>query len=136
MNKILTAFIIGSSFLAFVMFFIGFHSYSGNFNENNCLNNWFNIDPYFFYTLFAPFYLGTMSSLAIVIHQYNKTSIRNSFLIVSLLSAFLTGIAITVCQIYNFSNKRLREQYLRLIVYHFIVYNIIIATLYKIIIGE
>lgn len=130
MKDALKAFLIGSSFPSFVLFFIGFHTYSGKFHNKNCIARWFNIEPYFFYTLVAPVYLGLMSVKAVLMSRYFQISMRTSFFIVSIISAILVSGGITVCHIYRFSKKRLREQYLRLLGYHILLYNIIIANLY------
>ena len=130
MENVLKAFLIGSSFPAFVLFFIGFHAYSGKFRKKNCIAQWFNIEPYFFYTLIAPVYMGLMSVLAILISCYFQISIRTAFFIVSIISTVIVSTAITVCKVYRFSKERLREQYLRLLGYHLLLYNIIISNLY------
>lgn len=131
MQDSLTAFIVGSSWPAFVLFFMGFHSYDKKFNKNNCIEKIFDTDPYYFYTILAPVYMGTMSMGAVWLHNYYNISIRAAFLIISLISASLVAVSITVCDVYNFSQERLIEQYLRLIVYHLLLYNLIIATLYE-----
>jgi signal transduction histidine kinase len=134
-TQLIKGFVVGSSWPVFVLFFMGFYSYSYNkkINENNCLSKYLNIDPYYFYTIMAPLYLGTMTSIAIYLHQNYDISIEKSFLIISLISAFITSLAITICSIYNFSDERLKEQYLRLIIYHLIIYNLVILTIYKLI---
>ena len=130
MEKALKAFLVGSSFPAFILFFIGFHAYSGKFRRKNCINQWFSMEPYFFYTLIAPLYMGSMSVLAVLLAKYAKISVRASFFAVSIVSFLIVSAAITVCDIYQFSKKRLREQYVRLLGYHIFLYNVVIANLY------
>ena len=131
MQDILTAFIVGSSWPAFVTFFYGFHYYDKKFNKDNCVEKILDIDPYYFYTIVAPLYMGIMSAIAIGLHKYFDISVRTAFLIISLISAVIVAISITVCDIYNFSQSRLTEQYVRLIIYHLLLYNLVIATLYE-----
>jgi len=130
MKNALKAFLIGSSFPAFVFFFIGFHTYTNKFNKKNCVAAWFNMEPYYFYTLVAPVYMGLMSVVAILLSKHTKLSVRMSFFVISIISSLIVSAAITVCQIYRFSKHRLREQYVRLLGYHMLLYNIIIANLY------
>lgn len=130
MKDALKAFLIGSSFPAFFLFFIGFHSYTNKFNKNNCIAAWFKMEPYYFYTLVAPVYMGTMSMLAILLCKYAKIAVRTSFFIVSIVSTLLVSTAITMCDVYRFSKTRLKEQYIRLLGYHFFLYNIVIVNLY------
>ena len=135
-KNILLSFVVGSSFLSFFLFFMGFHTYSNKYNKENCVSQWFKLEPYYFYTLLAPVYLGLMSVFALLIHQYTKISIRKSFLIISLLSPIIVSMAITKCKIYDFSKQRLMEQYLRLMVYHILLFNGIIANLYLAVTGK
>ena len=130
MKKFLKAFLAGSSFPAFFLFFIGFHGNSEKYNKKNCISRWFDKESYFFYTLIAPPYMGLMSVLAVMINQYFKITIRKAFFIISIISPILVSVAITQCNIYTFSKIRLKEQYLRLLGYHMFLFNIIIANIY------
>lgn len=124
------AFIIGSSIIAIIMMYIGFFGYQGKLNPNNCLEKNFNVNPFMTYAIVAPIYLGVMSSIAIFIKNKFNISTRKSFLIIGVISALIVSIAITVCHVYPFSRKRLVEQYLRLQIYHFFIYSVIISNLY------
>ena len=128
-KQLLTAFIVGSSWISFALFFLGFHTYKGKFKKNNCLNKY--IEPYYFYTLFAPVYMGIMSVIAVYIHQHYNMSIEKSFIIISLVSPVIVSVAITMCDIYNFNQLRLIEQYARLIIYHSILFNLVILPIIK-----
>ena len=137
-KNILLSFIIGSSWISFVMWFRGFNSYTNSkknkkygINKNNCLNNVFNMEPYYVYTIIAPLFMGIMSSLAVAISIYFKLSIIKSFFIISIISPILVSIAIKLCNIYTFTELRYKFQYLKLMFYHSILYNILIVNIYK-----
>ena len=141
MNKntknIFIAFIIGSSWLSVVLWFKWFQDYKNDdkFDENNCVKKILNLDLYYFYTIFAPVYIGFMCSCAIMISIYFKYSIRKSFFIISLISPLLVYIAINLCNVYNWTNERYREQLLRLFIFHSLLYNIINVTIYKMLVN-
>lgn len=128
------AFIVGSSLLAFGSFFIGFNSVQDYIFPDNCLKNMSKYpfeDMYFTYTIFAPIYLGTLSMLAVFIHDYFKITMNMSFLITGIISSMLVSGFITLCHIYKYPRKRLVEQYFRLLIYHGIVFNFIISPIYQ-----
>ena len=130
MKNILKAFLVGSSFPSFILFFLGFHKYVGAYNKNNCIAGLFKMEPYFFYTIVAPVYLGLMSVCAVMIYQHFKISIRKAFFIISIISPIIVSTAITLCKVYTFSKMRLREQYARLFGYHMLLFNVVIANIY------
>ena len=138
MNKdiknILLAFVIGSSWLSVGLWFKWFHDYKINnkYDENNCVKEILGIDLYYFYTLFAPIYIGFLCSCAVMISIYFKYSIRKSFFIISLISPILVFIAINICRVYNWNDERYREQLFRLLIFHSLLYNVINVSLYKI----
>ena len=131
LRKVATAFIIGSSWVSFVYWFIGFHSYSGKFNKDNCIMGWLNEDPYYIYTIGAPLYIGLMSAFAVILSMQSKLSIRTAFFIIGIISPIRVSIVITRCNIYNFTSGRYKEQYARLLFYHFLLYNVVIASTYE-----
>jgi hypothetical protein len=131
MTNYLKAFIVGSSLPAFALFFIGFYGNKKYISTENCVTKTLDIEPYIFYTIGAPLYMGLMSMLAVLISQQYKLSIQKSFFIVSLLSPIIVSFLITYCDIYTFSPHRLKQQYLRLFVYHFMLYNLVIFTIYE-----
>ena len=135
-KNILLAFVIGSSWLSVVLWFKWFHEYKvgNNFNEHNCVKKILNINLYYFYTIFAPVYIGFMCSCAVLINIYFKYSIRKSFFIISLISPILVYITINLCNVYNWSDGRYKEQLLRLFIFHSLLYNIINVTIYKLLV--
>ena len=129
-KQIFLAFVTGSSWLAIILFFIGFSQYKGKLNPNNCLQQLLQSDPIMVYPLIAPLYLGLMSAIAIFIRNRYGITTRKAFFIIGIISALIVSIIITVCKIYPFSKTRLFEQYVRLQIYHFVVYSIIIANIF------
>ena len=131
MTNYLKAFIVGSSLPAFALFFIGFYANKKHISSQNCVTKTLDLEPYIFYTIGAPIYMGLMSMLAVLISQQFKLSIQQSFCVVSLISPIIISFLITYCDIYTFSPRRLKEQYIRLFAYHFMLYNLIIFTIYE-----
>ncbi|MHB1955497.1 MAG: hypothetical protein ACYCOU_17310 [Sulfobacillus sp.] len=127
-SYILKAFISGASWPAFVLFFVGFHALKPQLNPDNCIVSVLKQSPYFVYTIIAPAYLGVMSVFAAWISETFSLSLFASFGAVSLVSAAIVSIAITLCGIYQFSSARLHAQYLRLVFYHFLVFEFIGAV--------
>ncbi len=121
------AFISGSSFPAFILFFIGFWGHRKLFNPQSCIGP----NVYYLYTLGAPLYLGLMSVLALILHRVIGISLTLSFFLIGILSALLISVAITVCRTYQFTPSRLIEQYFRLQIYHFITFSGIILMIYN-----
>ncbi len=72
-----------------------------------------------------------MSALAIILHIYGNLSIRQSYFLIGIISASLVSVVITHCDIYNFTQKRLYQQYIILQIFHFLTFSIIIANIYK-----
>ena len=130
MKNLLKAFLVGSSFPSFILFFLGFHRYVGTYHKKNCIAGVFKMEPYFFYTIIAPIYLGLMSVCAAMIDQHFKVSVRKAFFIISVISPVIVSTAITLCKVYTFSKDRLRQQYLRLFGYHMLLFNVVIANIY------
>lgn len=130
MRDYLKAFIVGSSWLAFVFLFIGFGNIQGEVNKNNCAERATGISTYRVYTIVAPIYLGIMSMVAIYIRDWQQISTRKAFFIIGIVSALIVSFAITFCKVYNWTTSRYLLQYVKLQLYHFIIYSIIIASLY------
>lgn len=135
LRELFSGFVVGASFLSFILFFIGFGDYKikGGYNKDSCIYRLLNKDPYMIYTILAPLYMGVMSMLAVALSIYTRLSLRMGYLIISLISTILVSITITICDVYNFSTDRYREQYLRLLFYHLFLYNVIIVNVYKVI---
>ena len=94
-KQLLKAFIIGSSFFAFILFFLGFGSIQHQVNKNNCVEKYIGINTYGAYTIIVPFYLGLMSAIAIYIQDRYDMSIRKAFFLIGIISAIIVSIVIT-----------------------------------------
>lgn len=130
-KKSLLAFVIGSSWLSFIVLFIGFFGLPENrIRKDNCLTECFGINPKLGYGILAPLYLGIMSAIAIKIKDKYRLTVRKSFFIIGVISAIIVSVLITVCRMYPFTTSRLIEQYFRLQIYHFFIYSVIIANIY------
>lgn len=132
-KQLLSAFVVGSSWLIFVTFFRIFYRYEENqkFSANNCIQRIFNVTPYYFYTLVAPFYFGVMSIFGVILKKYLDISIYSAFVLVALLSSLVISIAITRCDLYTFSPVRLREQYFSVLQIHSFFFVVVIANLLR-----
>ncbi|ANB50959.1 hypothetical protein [Powai lake megavirus] len=130
MKDFLKAFIIGSCWFSFILFFIGFGNIQSDVDQNNCAKNIFGIDTYKLYIMLAPLYMGLMSVLAIKIRNHYQISTREAFFIIGIISAIIISIVISICHIYNWSQQRYIWQYIKLQFYHFVLFSGIIATIY------
>ena len=130
MKDYIKAFIIGSCWFSFVLLFIGFGNTQDHVDTNNCAEKITGISTYHFYTIAAPIYLGIMSAIAIWIRNKYQISTRKAFFIIGIISAIIVSVLITVCHVYNWTPERYHLQYIKLQFYHFVLYSIIIASLY------
>ena len=128
-KDLLTAFVVGSSWLVFAPFFRIFYNYGPQYHKKNCIEKNLHIKPYHFYTVAAPFYFGIMSVLGVFLSKYY--SIYTAFGIVALLSATIVSTAITICDLYTFSPERLKQQYFGILKYHSFFYLVVIVGLYR-----
>jgi hypothetical protein len=127
MKDLLKAFIIGSCWFSFVIFFLGFYGMQSGVNKNNCSSFLYG-NTYMLYTVMAPLYIGLMSSLAIAMRNYLKISTREAFVVTGIISATIVYVFISLCSVYKADPGDFK--YLRLLIYHFFLYSGIIATLY------
>ena len=124
MNKdYLKSFIIGSSFPSFIIFFIAV-SYFLLYEKTGLMN-------YHRYSILAPLGIGLMSLFAKYIHLNYNMKLKDTYLIISLISAFFISSFITTIQTYNFEIRSRRGiiQYLLIFTGHLLVYNKIIYPL-------
>ena len=62
MRNVLKAFIVGSSWFSFILFFTGFDSLKSSYNMKNMEKITNGINPYFVYTICAPLYFAKIST--------------------------------------------------------------------------
>ena len=124
MNKkeLLKSFIIGSSIPAFIILFVAviylFKIKEATFN-------------YYRYSILAPIGIGFLSMLSKYISITYNINLKNSYFIISLLSALFVSINISRGKgAYKFkSNNRWYFQYLLIFIGHLFIYNKIIYPL-------
>ena len=111
MPKYFRSFIIGSSLPAFFVFFLRVASTTTNKRNYS----------YKLYSFLAPLYLGLMNILALKIGYYY----------VSLISPMIVILVARLFEVYNFTKKEWYNYYFRIMLMHFITYNIVISFLDK-----
>ena len=120
-NEYIRAFVIGSSFIAFVPFFY----VVSNFNPID-----FNFN-YKAYTFIAPVYLGLMNVLSLFFKNKFNLSDRKRYLLIGLISPTIVLFTILSLKLYNYTLKRWIVHSIKLYLIHFLIWNIIIYYLNK-----
>ena len=121
-KELLKSFIIGSSIPAFIILFVAviylFKIKEATFN-------------YYRYSILAPIGIGLLSMLSKYISITYNINLKNSYFIISLLSALFVSINISIGDgAYKFkSNNRWYFQYLLIFIGHLFIYNKIIYPL-------
>jgi hypothetical protein len=116
---ILRDFVIGSSFLVVLPFYLV---------VKNLVNKNYRYDDY---TLIAPVYLGLMNVLSGVLQRTYNLSDRERYLLISLISPLFVFIFAYCRKTYNYTPKQWRSYAVRITINHFLVYNIIMYYLNK-----
>jgi len=121
-NQYLRAFVIGSSFLVFISYFIAVRSF-----DKKLLNY-----SYENYTLFAPIGLGLYNVLSLYIaNQFNLTK-RNRFLLISILAPTLVVFSVYFLKAYNYTTMQQWFNHIwKLYLLYFIVFNFVVYYLDK-----
>ena len=117
--KYLKQFVIGSSYLATVPFF-----YTAGKIEDKAYS-------YHKYTLIAPIWLGLWNVISFIIASHFGMSLRNRYLIFSLITYSLSLIIVKYMNGYKYSQKEWIKYYIRLFIKHFIMWNFVIYNLEK-----
>ena len=117
MNKYLRAFIIGSSFPAFVLFFIRVY-YLEHRNYS-----------YFHYTLIAPVYLGLMNTLSLLLQEQYHLTDDQRYNYITLISVSIVFLFAYLINAYKFTVTERLFYLLRLLLLHGTVYQIIMRYL-------
>ena len=121
MKEYVKSFVIGSSWLVFILFFIAVSSY----NKTKIIK--YSYDDY---TKEAPFLLGCAAVFAKFIHLNYNISLRKSLFLTSLITFSIISTYITFWDLYKFkTNMRWYKQYLLVFIGHFIAFNIIVYNL-------
>ena len=124
-KELLKSFIIGSSTLSFMIFFIGV-TYFIKYEKSA-------IFDYHRYSMLAPIGIGFASLLAKYIHLMYNIKLKKAYFIISILSALFICSKVTIEweEVYKFkiNSQRGKLQYLLICIAHLFVYNIIIYSL-------
>lgn len=115
----LKAFVIGSSFITTLPFFITV------MNIPNTIKNY----SYNSYTIIAPLYFGIMNMIAIYLSSILTISLRQIYFIMSLVSAAIVITVVHTMNLYHFTPQQWIPYYIRVIIRHMIAYNIFIYYL-------
>lgn len=114
MSEYLRAFIIGSSWPVFILYFYGV---SKNTKKNYSYKN---------YTFIAPIALGLFNVAGYVISQKLNLSRGKRFILTGLISAICVAIFITIFKAYNFSTTNdWIGQYITLLITYTFVFGVI-----------
>ena len=125
MNEYIKSFVIGSSWLSFIIFFSAVDSYE----KQKIINYDYNK-----YTFKAPLVLGFIAMFAKFINLNTQISLWKSLLIASLFSSISVMIGITINKSYSFENKqRWYLQYLTVLIGHVFTFTVIVYSLENII---
>ena len=123
MKEYLKSFVIGSSWLCFILFFFAVNEYS----KQKIINY-----TYEGYTFKAPIALGLIAVVAKYIYLNYNLSQRWSLFITSIFSSVCVMIGITYFKSYKFtSNKRWLLQYLTILIGHSFIFTFIVHFLEK-----
>jgi len=123
MEKYLKSFIIGSSYPVIILpFYIVSRLNSKKINYT-----------YKSYTFIAPLYIGIMNALSLYIMSVFSLSMENRYYLISIISAIIVATFATHAQAYNYNRREWALYYMRLFILHFILYNVIIYSIEKII---
>lgn len=115
----LKSFVIGSSYLVFVPFFLVVSQ----------------IDPtdmnytYMTYTFVAPLYFGLMNMLSLFIQKTFSLTLNMRYLIISIISATIVSLLAVLFRTYNYTGLQWLAYSGRILVNHTLTYFVIIRTL-------
>ena len=117
----LRSFVIGSSFLVCVLFFFGVQNVAPN------IKNYTYED----YTLVAPVYLGLMNAFSLYLAKKFSLSLRMRYIVIGIISPLIVISFARLSNSYNFTNDKWKTYYMKLIMKHFMIFNIIVYNLEK-----
>jgi len=121
MINYLKAFIIGSSWPVVIIPFILYFS---------AIDKPSNLKTY---AIYAPYYIGIMNIVSLALQDIFQLSTQNRLILITLISSLLIIYIVKSNNIYNFSDRKWQKYYLLSLTLHFIIYNIIIYNMERII---
>jgi hypothetical protein len=121
-NQYLRAFVIGSSFLVFISYFMAVRSFDKKLVNYSYEN----------YTLYAPIGLGLYNVLSLYIaNKFNLTK-RNRFLFISMLAPTLVVVTVYFLKAYNYTSMQQWFNHIwKLYLLYFVVFNFVVYYLDK-----
>lgn len=120
MSDLIKAFVIGSSWPAFILYFYGVSQFPNNIKNYSYTN----------YTMVAPIALGIFNVIGYVVAKKFKLNRSERFILTGLAGAIGVSIFITITNSYNFSTKKeWINQYIKLLIIYIFVFGVIINGL-------
>jgi hypothetical protein len=121
-NQYLRAFVIGSSFLVFISYFMAVRSFDKKLVNYSYEN----------YTLYAPIGLGLYNVLSLYIaNKFNLTK-RDRFLLISMLAPTLVVVTVYFLKAYNYTSMQQWFNHIwKLYLLYFVVFNFVVYYLDK-----
>jgi hypothetical protein len=117
MSDLIKAFVIGSSWPAFILYFYGVSRFPDNIKNYSYVN----------YTMIAPIALGIFNVIGYVVAKKLKLTRSERFILTGLAGAIGVSIFITITNAYNFSTKKeWTNQYIKLLIIYIFVFGVII----------
>ena len=117
--KYLKQFIIGSSYLVFAPHFYAV--------QNSQIKTY----SYYEYTMIAPIWLGMWNVISLILAEYFNLTMRQRFLLVSVLASISIMIIATYFKTYNLSPEEWRKYYLMIFIKYLLIWNIIVYNIEK-----
>ena len=118
--KYLKQFVIGSSFIVFAPFYYAV--------QNNQPKKTYT---YYKYTFLAPIWFGLWNVISLILANHFKLSLRNRFLLVTILSSLSVMAIATHFKSYNFTDTEWQKYYAYIFLKYLIVWNIVIFYMEK-----
>ena len=118
--KYLKQFVIGSSFLVFSPFYYAVH--------NNQPKKTYD---YYTYTLIAPVWFGIWNIISLILAQQFDLTMRERFILISLISSLSIMSLATYLQSYTFTKEEWKKYYLYIFIKYMIVWNLVIYNIEK-----
>lgn len=120
-NQYLRAFVIGSSSLVILPYFLVVSSFK---------KEKFNYD-YKSYTFLAPIALGLMNVVSLLLANQFQLSKRNRFLLTSILAPTFVAMSVIFNKVYNYTQTEWINHIVKLYIFYFLIWNIVVYNLDK-----
>jgi hypothetical protein len=119
----LRSFVIGSSFPVFLPFFLTVRLLLADIKNYDFEN----------YAFVAPLYLGLMNMFSLFISTTFNLSLRHRFIFIGILSPLIVILVARILNSYDYTTDQWNDYYGRIILKHFIIYNLVIYNLERMI---